>query len=76
MSPELEEKLGKAMAAMAAQENERMARAMGSSYANKGLQNRIARQKQGKAGGRPKKSAKELEIERLKKRLEKLEAQK
>ena len=73
MSSELEAKLGKAMAAMAIEENERMARAMGSSYANKGLQNRIARQQQGKAGGRPKKSAKELEIERLKKRLKELQ---
>jgi hypothetical protein len=76
MSPELEEKLGKAMAAMAIEENKRMAQSLGSSYANKGLRNRLARQQQGKSGGRPKKSKKELEIERLKKRLEKLEEQK
>lgn len=73
MSSELEAKLGKAMAAMAIEENERMARAMGSSYANKGLQNRLARQKQGKSGGRPRKSSKELEIDRLKKRLKELQ---
>ena len=47
MSPELEEKLGKAMAAMAIAENERMAQSLGSSYANKGLRNRLARQQQG-----------------------------
>ena len=72
MSPELEEKLGKAMAAMAVKENKRLARATGSPYSNKGLQNRVARQQQGKAGGRPKKSAKDLEIDRLKKRLKEL----
>lgn len=66
MSPELEEKLGKAMAAMAIEENKRMAQSLGSSYANKGLRNRLARQQQGKSGGRPKRARKNSRLNALK----------
>jgi hypothetical protein len=60
MSPELEEKLGKAMAVIAKQENDRMAQSIGSSYVNKGLRDRLKRQKQGKSGGRPRKHPNKL----------------
>jgi hypothetical protein len=60
MSPELEEKLGKAMAVIAKQENDRMAQSIGSSYVSQGLRDRLKRQKQGQSGGRPRKHPKKI----------------
>ena len=83
MSPEMEEKLGRAMKLLAIDENKRMRERMGGAISYVGLQDRVNRQKIGKTGGRPKESGtKELErirklkeINRLKERLKKLESQ-
>lgn len=83
MSPEMEERLGRAMKLLAIDENKRMRERMGGAISYAGLQDRVNRQQIGKTGGRPKESGtKELErirklneINRLKERLKKLESQ-
>ena len=84
MSPETEEKLGRAMKLLAIDENKRMRERMGGSISYSALQSRDIHQENGrKLGGRKAESGtKELErirklkeIDRLKQRLKKLESQ-
>ena len=55
MTPEQEERLGKAMAELAVAENKRMKDRLGGPISYAGLQGRVARQQMGATGGRPKK---------------------
>ena len=84
MSPEMEEKLGRAMKLLAIDENKRMRERMGGSISSSALQSRDIHQETGrKLGVRKKESGtKELErirklneISRLKERLKRLESQ-
>ena len=84
MSPEMEEKLGRAMKLLAVDENKRMRERMGGSISYSALRSRDIHQENGrKLGGRKKESGtKELErirklneISRLKERLKRLESQ-
>jgi hypothetical protein len=68
VTPEQEERLGKAMQVLAAGENKRMRDRMGGSIAAVGLQNREARIATGKTGGRPRLVMTPDEIKSLKER--------
>lgn len=68
VTPEQEERLGKAMQLLAVDENKRMRDRMGGSTAVLGLQNREARIETGKTGGRPRVVISSEEIKTLKER--------
>lgn len=68
VTPEQEERLGKAMKLLSVDENRRMRERMGGSIAAVGLQNREARIATGKTGGRPRMMMTPEEIKSLKER--------
>jgi ABC-type Na+ transport system ATPase subunit NatA len=73
MTPELEERLGKAMALLAVDENKRMRERMGGSLSQAGLQSRMTHQANAKRGGKPKGlTHKELKRRALEREQEKL----
>ncbi len=68
VTPEQEERLGKAMQVLSVNENKRMRERMGGSIAAVGLQNREARIATGKTGGRPRMMLTPEEIKSLRER--------